>query len=91
MTSDERFGQFKPGEQKPPPPKKVANDVVERFDGILEVDPSLMTKFQQQRMPAWDTKRIGAARWDHLDAIHREFADEVLPAGDGPDSGPTNS
>jgi hypothetical protein len=33
-------------------------------------------------MPAWDTQRIVAARWDHLDWMHAHFADEVLLAGE---------
>ena len=36
----------------------------------------------QQDMPTWDTHRIVAARWDHLDWMHDHFADEVLLAGE---------
>lgn len=85
-----RFGRWVPGEQVPPEPERVTDQVVTRFEHVFEVDPGRMTRFAQQSMPTWDTKRIVAARWDHLDAVHREFADEVLLAGEGPDSGPSS-
>lgn len=88
--SDYRFGRYVPSEQIPPPPERVTDQVVQRFEHVFEVDPERMTHFRQQAMPTWDTRRIVAARWDHLDAVHREFADEVLLAGEGPDPGPTS-
>ena len=91
MSEKNRYGRFVPGEQVPPEPRRVTDQVVERFEHVFEVDPERMTGFKQQRMPAWDTHRIVAARWDHLDAVHREFADEVLLAGQGPDAGPSDS
>jgi len=86
-----RYGRYVPAEQTPPAPERVTEQVVQRFEHVFEVDPDRMTRFRQQNMPAWDTKRIVAARWDHLDAVHREFADEVLSTGDGPDPGPPSS
>lgn len=56
-----------------------------RFTDIYEVDPALMQEFPQQNMPAWDTKRIAAARIDHLNDIHGQFADSIVVAGEGPD------
>ncbi|MDT5002808.1 MAG: hypothetical protein QOK12_4913 [Mycobacterium sp.] len=88
MSSQYRYGRYLLSEQIPPPAKRVTDQVVERIEHVFEVDPDRMTRFAQQRMPAWDTHRIVAARWDHLDAVHREFADEVLLAGQGPDPGP---
>jgi hypothetical protein len=71
--------------------ERLTDQVVQRFKHVLEVDPDRMTRFRQQSMPTWDTKRIVAARWDHLDAVHREFANEVLLAGEGPDPGPPSN
>jgi len=72
---------FRLGEQRPPEPRRVNDDVVERFDGVYEVEPSKMRVFAQQDMPAWDTHRIVESRWEHLDWMHDHFADEVLSTG----------
>lgn len=80
-----RYGRYRQDQQDPPAPRRVTDQVVMRFDDIYEVDPGRMTRFRQQTMPAWDTHRIAAARWDHLMFLQREFADEVLVAGCGPD------
>jgi hypothetical protein len=47
-----------------------------------------MRVFPQQDLPAWDTERIVAARWDHLDWMHDHFADEVLSTGLGSETMP---
>src|SRR3712207_2593179 len=73
---------FRLGDQQPPEPRRVTDDVVMRFDHVYEVDPGKMKVFPQQGMPAWDTMRIVDARWDHLDWMHDHFADEVLLAGE---------
>jgi uncharacterized damage-inducible protein DinB len=70
------------GDQKPPTPERVTDDVVMRFDHVYEVDPEKMKRFEQQQMPAWDTKRIVASREEHLDWMHDHFADSVLLAGE---------
>jgi hypothetical protein len=70
------------GEQTPPEPQRINEAVVMRFEHVYEVDPDLMQVTPQQAMPAWDTQRIVAARWDHLDWMHAHFADEVLLAGE---------
>jgi hypothetical protein len=72
---------FRLGEQRPPEPRRVNDDVVMRFDGVYEVEPSKMRVFAQQDMPAWDTHRIVESRWEHLDWMHDHFADEVLSTG----------
>jgi hypothetical protein len=52
---------------------------VERFEHIFEVDPRLMTvHVAQQLFPNWDTLRIAASRLDHLEWMHRHWADSVL-------------
>jgi len=71
------------GDQQPPEPQRITDTVVMRFEHVYEVDPDLMQTTPQQAMPAWDTRRIVAARWDHLDWMHDHFADEVLLAGEG--------
>ncbi len=69
---------FRLGEQTPPDPVRITDDVVMRFEDVYEVDPAKMTLFRQQEVPAWDTRRIVDSRWDHLDWMHDHFADEVL-------------
>jgi hypothetical protein len=69
------------GDQRPPPPRPVAEGVVMRFDHVYEVDPELMRRFQQQEMAAWDTLRLIDSRWEHLDWMHKHFADELLSTG----------
>ena len=69
------------GDQRPPDPRRVTDDVVMRLDHVYEVDPALMQHFPQGDLPAWDTKRIVDSRWEHLDWMHNHFADEVLSAG----------
>ena len=73
---------FRLGDQQPPEPRQINDDVVMRFEHVYEVDPSLMELTGQQPMPAWDTQRIVDGRWDHLDWMHDHFADEVLLAGE---------
>ena len=70
------------GDQTPPDPQRITETVVMRFEHVYEVDPELMRVTPQQDMPVWDSKRIFAARWDHLDWMHDHFADEVLLAGE---------
>jgi hypothetical protein len=83
-----RPGRYRQADQVPPPPRRITDEVVMRFEHVYEVDPDLMQKFRQQPMPAWDTQRIVAARWEHLDDVHRQFADSKILAGEGPDPGP---
>ncbi len=73
---------FRLGEQQPPEPRRINDEVVMRFDHVYEVDPRLMELTGQQPMPAWDTQRIVDGRWDHLDWMHDHFADEVILAGE---------
>ncbi|MGH8990372.1 MAG: hypothetical protein ACRDZ7_02465 [Acidimicrobiia bacterium] len=75
------FG-FRLAAQKPPEARRIKEDVVMRFDHVYEVDPEKMTVFPQQDIPAWDTHRIVASRWDHLAWMHRHFADKVLGMAD---------
>ena len=72
---------FRLGEQRPPEPRRVNDDVVMRLDDVYEVEPSKMRVFAQQDMPRWDTERIVDSRWEHLDWMHDHFADDVLLAG----------
>ncbi|MGH8975049.1 MAG: hypothetical protein ACRD0C_17840 [Acidimicrobiia bacterium] len=75
------FG-FRLAAQKPPEARRIKEDVVMRFDHVYEVDPEKMTIFPQQDIPAWDTHRIVASRWDHLAWMHRHFADKLLGMAD---------
>jgi hypothetical protein len=70
---------FRLSAQKPPEAQQIADGVIMRFDHIFEVDPALMTEHTpQQEIPAWDTLRIVASRWEHLAWMHDHFADSVL-------------
>ena len=74
--------RFRQDEQTPPPPRQFSPGVVERLDGIIEVDPTLMEKaFNQQTMPVWDSERIVSSRTDYLNWMHAHFADETLYYG----------
>ncbi len=64
--------------QRPPDPRPVTDGVVMRFEHVYEVDPERMEIFPQQEMPAWDTMRIVASRWDHLAWMHDHFADTMV-------------
>jgi hypothetical protein len=86
MTDAPRPGRYRQVDQAPPDPQRISDGVVMRFEHVYEVDPALMGRhFAQQPMPAWDTLRIVAARWDHLADVHDEFADGVTLAGDDAD------
>jgi len=70
---------FRLSAQKPPEAKQIGDGVVMRFEHIFEVDPALMTEHTpQQEIPAWDTLRIVASRWEYLAWMHDHFADSVL-------------
>jgi hypothetical protein len=70
---------FRLGAQRPPEAKRVTDVTVMRFDHVFEVDPQLMSEhIRQQDIPAWDTMRIVAGRWDHLVWMHDHWADTVV-------------
>jgi len=71
---------FRLSDQQPPEPRRIKDDVVMRFDHVYEIDPALMQTVRQDGMPTWDTQRIVAHRWDHLDWMHDHWADAVLSA-----------
>ena len=73
---------FRLSAQKPPEARRVTDDVIQRFDHVLEVDPAKMTIIEQHDMPAWDTLRIVDSRWKHLAWMHDHWADAVLTAED---------
>jgi hypothetical protein len=66
-------------QQVPPPPQRMSDVAIMRFEHIFEVDPRLMEEHvRQQAFPNWDTQRIAASRTDHLDWMHRHWADAVV-------------
>ena len=73
---------FRLGDQTPPEPRRINDEVVMRFEHVYEVEPALMELTGQQPMPAWDTRRIVDSRLEHLAWMHDHFADEVLLAGE---------
>ncbi|GGO69008.1 hypothetical protein [Nocardioides deserti] len=74
-----RLGYRYAEQHAPPPPVPVTDVAVTTFEHVLEVDPRLMERWvHQQQMPAWDSLRIVHSRHDHLDWMHRHFADRVV-------------
>ena len=82
----------------PPEPERVSDVARTSFEHVYEVDPRLMqTWVLQQQFPNWDTLRIMNSRHDHLEWMHRHFADRVVTGsellaeidgeGEGPDVG----
>jgi hypothetical protein len=63
----------------PPAPHRVTDVAVTTFEHVFEVDPRLMQRWVlQQTFPNWDSLRIMNSRHDHLDWMHRHFADTVI-------------
>ena len=63
----------------PPAPVQVSEVAQTTFEHVYEVDPRLMqVHVLQQVFPNWDTLRIMRSRHDHLDWMHRHFAEKVV-------------
>jgi len=63
----------------PPAPVRVSEVAQTTFEHVYEVDPRLMqVHVLQQAFPNWDTLRIMRSRHDHLDWMHRHFAEKVV-------------
>lgn len=74
---------FRLAAQRPPEPTRVTDTVVTRYEHVYEIDPALMSEhIQQQEFPVWETERIVASRWEHLDWMHAHWADSVISAED---------
>jgi hypothetical protein len=72
---------FRLAAQRPPEPTRVTDAVVTRYEHVYEIDPALMIEYiQQQDLPVWETERIVASRWEHLDWMHAHWADSVVSA-----------
>jgi len=71
---------YRHAEQSTPPAAVRASDVaITRFEHLYEVDPRLMERWVlQQTFPNWDTLRIMHSRHDHLEWMHRHFAERVV-------------
>jgi hypothetical protein len=81
MAGERRDGVgFRHEEQMTPPaPEQVSEVAITRFEHVYEVDPRLMERWVlQQTFPNWDTLRIMHSRHDHLDWMHRHFAERVV-------------
>ena len=66
-------------EQTPPPPQRMSDVAIMRFEHIFEVDPAADGGARPPAgFPNWDTQRIAASRLDHLDWMHRHWADVVV-------------
>lgn len=79
-TSENGKVGYRRAEQYTPPPPERASDVaISTFEHVWEVDPRLMqTWVLQQEFPNWDTLRIMNSRHDHLEWMHRHFAEKVV-------------
>lgn len=75
---------FRYAEQYTPPPTRRASDVaVSTFEHVFEVDPRLMQRWVlQQTFPNWDSLRIINSRHDHLEWMHKHFAEKVVAGSD---------
>ncbi|MGY1710827.1 hypothetical protein ACI8AC_15080 [Geodermatophilus sp. SYSU D00758] len=74
-TAPYRFAE----QHTPPAPVRVSEVAQTTFEHVYEVDPRLMqTHVLQQVFPNWDTLRIMRSRHDHLEWMHRHFADRVV-------------
>jgi hypothetical protein len=74
-TAAYRFAQ----QHTPPAPVRASEVAQTTFEHVYEVDPRLMqVHVLQQVFPNWDTLRIMRSRHDHLDWMHRHFADKVV-------------
>ncbi|WP_152361004.1 hypothetical protein [Microlunatus speluncae] len=63
----------------PPPATRVSEVAVTTHPDLFEVDPRLMERWVlQQTFPNWDSLRIMNSRHDHLDWMHRHFAERVI-------------
>lgn len=63
----------------PPEPHRVSEVAQTTFEHVYEVDPRLMqVHVLQQQFPNWDTLRIMRSRHDHLEWMHRHFAERVV-------------
>ncbi len=62
-----------------PTPQRVSDVAVTTFEHVFEVDDRLMQRWVlQQEFPNWDSLRIMNSRHDHLDWMHRHFAERVV-------------
>jgi hypothetical protein len=74
-TAPYRFAE----QHTPPAPLRVSEVAQTTFEHVYEVDPRLMqAHVLQQVFPNWDTLRIMRSRHDHLDWMHRHFAEKVV-------------
>ena len=63
----------------PPDPQRVSDVAITTHAHVFEVDPRLMERWVlQQEFPNWDSLRIMNSRGDHLEWMHRHFADTVI-------------
>ncbi len=70
-------------ESVPPAPRPAGEVAITRFEHVYEVDPTLMERWVlQQTFPNWDTLRIVDSRHDHLEWMHRHFAERVVHASE---------
>jgi len=71
---------YRYSEQSPPPEPRRASDVaVTTHEHLYEVDARLMERWVvAQTFPNWDSLRIMNARHDHLEWMHRHFAEKTL-------------
>lgn len=74
-----RIGYRYAEQHDPPRPERVSDVAVATFEHVYEVDPRLMERWVlQQEFPNWDSLRIMNSRHEHLDWMHRHFADVVV-------------
>jgi hypothetical protein len=78
-SGTEHVGYRRAEQFAPPEPDRVSDVAMTTFEDVYEVDSRLMERWVlQQEFPNWDSLRIMNSRHDHLDWMHRHFAERVV-------------
>ncbi|HEX5970078.1 MAG TPA: hypothetical protein VFY88_16495 [Intrasporangium sp.] len=78
-SGTEQVGYRRAEQYDPPAPDRASDVAVTTFEHVFEVDSRLMERWVvQQEFPNWDSLRIMNSRHDHLDWMHRHFAERVV-------------
>ena len=78
-SGTDRVGYRRGEQHTPPEPERVSDVAVTTFEHVFEVDSRLMERWVvQQEFPNWDSLRIMNSRHDHLEWMHRHFAERVV-------------
>lgn len=78
-SATDAVGYRRAEQYDPPDPQRASDVAVTTFEHVFEVDGRLMERWVlQQEFPNWDSLRIMNSRHDHLEWMHRHFAERVV-------------